>query len=170
MGTLASIIGVILLVLAGILVFVVGLGLLFVLGILLGVLALIAVIASLFGACEPLSVLGPGWNLRHESLIQSFHTCLVEQVPDDCRKSYTTWDKDRLELIQHLADTARRELGHRKQGSSSQSSLKTEIVNGEQTTVIDGVSDFEKKTKVREHYVLKRQDGEMKIEDLSWQF
>lgn len=143
-----------------------GVGLALVLGLVL-VVALIAVVVSLvFGGSSPLSFV-QGLN-KGADIPGHFNHCLLEEKVDDCRKKWTNWDEDKLDLVRQLAEQVQSDLGER--GDSRSHNQSSQSLNGKTQVTLDLVTDFSKRKAVHEHYVLTNKNKELRIEELKWEY
>ncbi|HYX34145.1 MAG TPA: hypothetical protein VE954_13655 [Oligoflexus sp.] len=129
------------------------------------ILAVILVIAAVFAA---ISFIFGGGGLTGKEVPQKFNECLLEEQPEECLQDWTTWDQDKLDMIRILADRVRNDLGTR--GTSRSQEYISETRNGQQTIRMELVTDYEKKKDVQEHYLLIREDGDLRIAELKWDY
>lgn len=134
-----------------------GVGLAIILGVILVIAAVFAAINFIFGG-----------RLTGKEVPQKFNECLIEEQPEDCLKDWTTWDQDKLDVIKILAKQVKNDLGIR--GASRSTEYMSETNNGQQTIRMELITDYEKKQDVHEHYVLLKQDGDLKIHELKWDY
>jgi hypothetical protein len=135
-----------------------GVGLAIILGVILVIAAVFTAISFIFG----------GGGLSGKEVPQKFNECLLEEQPDDCLQDWTTWDQDKLDVIKILSKQVQNDLG--KRGSSRSTEYVAETRDGQQTVRMELVTDYEKKKDVKEHYLLIREDGELRIAELQWDY
>ncbi len=143
-----------------------GVGLALVLGLVLVIAVIAVVISFVFGGGSTLSFVQ---DLNKGSEVpDKFNACLIQEQPEHCLKEWTNWDEDKLEVIKQLADQVKRDLGER--GSSRSQQYSNQSVNGKAIVTLEMQTDFAKKKAVREHYVLGNKKGELRIEELKWDY
>ncbi len=135
-----------------------GVGLAHILGVVLVIAGLFAAISFIFG----------GGGLSGKEVPQKFNECLLEEQPEECLQDWTSWDQDKLDVIKILSNQVKHDLGVR--GSSRSTEYVSETQNGQQSIRMELVTDFEKKKDVREHYLLIKKDGELRIAELKWDY
>ena len=135
-----------------------GVGLALILAVVLGITAVVAAISFVFG----------GGVIRGKDIPQRFNECLLEEKPEGCLQNWTTWNKDKLDIVRILARQVKEDLGTR--GSSRSTEYVSETNNGRQTVRMEFVTDFEKKSGVHEHYLLLKKDGELRIDEMKWDY
>ncbi len=135
-----------------------GVGLALILGVVLVIAGLFAAISFIFG----------GGGLSGKEVPQKFNECLLEEEPAECLQDWTSWDQDKLDVIKILSNQVKHDLGGR--GSSRSTEYVSETQNGQQSIRMELVTDFEKKKDVREHYLLIKKDGELRIAELKWDY
>ncbi len=144
----------------------IGVGVILVLGIVLVLAGVAAILAMIFGDGNSFSFIH---KLNKGSEIPAkFNVCLMQESPEVCREKWTTWDETKIELVKQLAQQAQQDLGLRE--NSSTSTYRSESINGVSTVKLALVSDFEKKKKVHESYVLVEKNDELKIDELKWDY
>ncbi|HET9239353.1 MAG TPA: hypothetical protein VFO10_18980 [Oligoflexus sp.] len=135
-----------------------GVGLALILGVILVIAAAFAAISFIFG----------GGGFSGKEVPQKFNECLLEEEPEECLQDWTTWDKDKLEMIKTLALQVQNDLGVR--GASRSTEYVSETQNGQQSIRMELITDYEKKKNVKEHYLLIKKDGELRIAELKWDY
>lgn len=134
-----------------------GVGLALILGVILVIAGAFAAISFIFGG-----------GLSGKEVPQKFNECLLDEEPEECLQDWTTWDKDKLEMIRTLALQVKNDLGER--GSSRSTEYVSETQNGQQSIRMELITDYEKKKHVNEHYLLIKKDGELRIAELKWDY
>ena len=159
-----------LLVLAVIFLILLSLGLVVAFGILLIGGIVLGIAYLIFGQGSMRTIIKG--NGEASKIPKEFNQCLLGDDLEKCRKEFTGWKPEEMEVIRQLAKQVREDLGERLDNTTQASSFEKSSVNGETTITIDQETDFAKKKAVHEHYVLENdaKGDKMKIKDLKWDY
>ena len=151
-------------VVGGLLLVGLGIGLVIFL-IIAALLALVGFVFYFFmGSDGLLELISP--DLNAGKIPDKFISCLQTQSEvDSCRQEFTSWPKDRNELLSQLSENFKRDLGEKK--SSNNWNIQMEQINGKGSMKLDRISSYEKNDRVSESFVLSKDAGDYKIDNFS---
>lgn len=152
------------------LILLLGLGIAIALGVLVVGGVLIALFFVVFG--HGLAWMGIGLNNQAKAIPQQFNQCLLGDDLELCRTKFTVWKPEEAETIKQLAAQVRNDLGARREDPTAARQYDQASINGKTTVTIDEDTDFDKRERVREHYVLvlEGKDKFLKIKELKWDY
>ena len=165
MEWILTIIGIIALIAVGGLVLV-GLGIGFI--IFLIIAAILAAVGFIFyffmGTDGLLGLVSPDFS--SSKIPDEFIACLQSQVDvNTCREQFTSWPKDRNDLLSQLSTNFKKDLGPKK--SSNNWNIRMEEINGKGSIKLDRVSSYELNNRVTESFVLSKDGSDYKIDNFS---
>ena len=129
---------------------------------------IIAILASIFfyfvGFDGFLDMVSPDFSATN--IPDEFVACLQsDKEVDYCRTEYTSWPKDRNELLSELGSNFKKDLGKKLSSNNWNTSMKE--INGKGVIELSRESSYENNPKVTESFTLKKDNSEYKIENFS---
>lgn len=165
MEWILTIIGIVAAVIVGGLLLVgLGIGLI----IFIAIAAVLALVGAIFyffmGADGLIDLVSPDFS--SSKIPDEFIACLQSQTDvDDCRQKFTSWPKDRNELLSQLSENFKRDLG--KKNSSNNWNIQMEQINGKGSMKLERTSSYELNDRVQESFVLSKNGSDYKIDNFS---
>ena len=116
------------------------------------------------GADGLIDLVSPDFN--SSKIPDEFIACLQSQTDvDECRQKFTSWPKDRNELLSQLSENFKRDLG--KKNSSNNWNIQMEQINGKGSMKLERTSSYELNDRVQESFVLSKNGSDYKIDNFS---
>jgi hypothetical protein len=144
----------------------VGLGIGFIIFLVIAaILALVGLVFYFFmGTDGLLGLITPDFS--SSKIPDEFISCLQSKTSvDTCREKFTSWPKDRNELLSQLSTNFKRDLGAKK--SSNNWNIQMEQINGKGSIKLERISSYELNDRVTESFVLSKDASDYKIDNFS---